>query len=74
MLNDFFCNTRVTLVLAVKGKTAFQIFGTPDDLKFRSCMTLFARAVPEEPVFKQALVKYFNSVNDPRTKELLNTR
>lgn len=64
----------VTLVLAVKGKTAFQIFGTPDDLKFRSCMTLFAHAVPEEPVFKQALVKYFNGLGDPKTKELLNTR
>ena len=64
----------VTLVLAVKGKTAFQIFGTPDDLKFRSCMTLFAHAVPEEPVFKQALVKYFNGVDDPRTKELLIRR
>jgi len=35
------------LVLAVEGKTVHQIFGSPDDLKFHSCMTLFARAAPE---------------------------
>lgn len=61
----------VELVLAVKGKTAFQIFGTPDDLKFRSCMTLFAHAVPDELVFRRALVKYFDGRDDPRTMELL---
>lgn len=59
------------LVLAVKGKTAFQIFGTPDDLKFRSSMTLFAQAVPEEPLFRRALVKYFDGLDDPKTMELL---
>lgn len=61
----------VELVLAVKGKTAFQIFGTPDDLKFRSSMTLFAHAVLDEPVFRRALVKYFDGRDDPRTMELL---
>ena len=61
----------VELVLAVKGKTAFQIFGTPDDLKFRSSMTLFAHAVPDEPVFRRALVKHFEGRDDPRTMELL---
>ena len=39
------------LVLAVDGRTARQIFGTPDDLKFRSSMTLFAGVVPDEAGF-----------------------
>ena len=64
----------VELVLAVKGKTAFQILGTPDDLKFRSSMTLFAHAVMDEPVFRRALVKYFDGRDDPRTMELLARR
>jgi uncharacterized protein (DUF1810 family) len=61
----------VELVLAVKGKSAFQIFGTPDDLKFRSSMTVFYRAVPDEPLFKRALDKYCDGREDPRTVELL---
>jgi len=50
------------LVNAVEGKSAFDIPGTPDDLKFRSCMTLFAAADPGEPVFQTALMKYFGGV------------
>ena len=61
----------VELVLAVKGKSAFQIFGTLDDLKFRSSMTVFCRAVPDEPLFKRALDKYCEGREDPRTVELL---
>ena len=61
----------VELVLAVKGKTAFQIFGTPDDLKFRSSMTLFSKAVPAEPLFKRALARYFDGRDDSRTTDLL---
>lgn len=61
----------VELVLAVKGKTAFQIFGTPDDLKLRSSITLFCRAVPGELLFKGVLAKYFDGREDPRTVELL---
>ncbi len=61
----------VGLVLAVKGKTAFQILGAPDDLKFRSSMTLFAHAVPEEPLFKRALSQFFDGNDDPKTMELL---
>jgi uncharacterized protein (DUF1810 family) len=58
------------LVLAVDGRSAHQIFGPPDDLKFRSCMTLFAQATGE-PVFTRALQKYFDGEADPRTIELL---
>ena len=40
-----------TLVNAVEDRSAHQIFGDPDDLKFRSSMTLFALAQPDEPAF-----------------------
>lgn len=59
------------LVVAVEGRTALQIFHSPDDLKFRSCMTLFAQVAPQEPVFSRALAKYFGGVGDVRTLELL---
>jgi uncharacterized protein (DUF1810 family) len=55
------------LVLAVDGRTAHQIFGYPDDLKFRSSMTLFGAAVPDEPRFPAALEKYYEGVPDART-------
>jgi len=59
------------LVLAVEGKTALQIFHSPDDLKFRSSMTLFAQVAPREPVFDRALDKYFGGKGDAQTLELL---
>ena len=58
-------------VLGVSGRTAHQVFGSPDDLKFRSSMTLFSRADPEQPVFADALAKYYGGIEDPRTVELL---
>lgn len=61
----------VELVVAVHGKTALQIFGSPDDLKFRSSLTLFSLLEPDEPVFKRALAKYFGGIGDSRTLELL---
>jgi uncharacterized protein (DUF1810 family) len=54
------------LAVAVNGKTASEIFGHPDDLKFRSSMTLFAHA-SSEPVFRQALEKYFGGEEDAET-------
>ena len=60
----------IELMLAIKGRTAFQILDTPDDLKFRSCLTLFAAVLPDEPVFAKALDKYFTG-GDSRTLELL---
>ena len=59
------------LVLAIHGKSAHAIFGTPDDLKFRSCLTLFAEAAPDEIVFSAALERYFAGAKDPRTLSLL---
>jgi uncharacterized protein (DUF1810 family) len=58
------------LVLEVEGRSAHEIFGAPDDLKFRSCMTLFAHATGE-PLFVRALEKYFGGRDDGQTLRLL---
>jgi uncharacterized protein (DUF1810 family) len=55
------------LVNSVEGRPIEQIFGYPDDLKFRSSMTLFAHATPDNPVFIDALQKYFSGEFDPAT-------
>jgi uncharacterized protein (DUF1810 family) len=47
--------------------SAFDIFGTPDDLKFHSSMTLFAEADPKQPEFAAALALYFDAQADPAT-------
>jgi uncharacterized protein (DUF1810 family) len=59
-------------VLNIKGKTAKQIFGEPDDIKLRSCMTLFANVENANPVFQKVLVKYFNGLPDELTLQSLN--
>lgn len=58
------------LVNAVQGKTIRQLLGSPDDLKYRSSMTLFA-AVSSEPEFRAAIDKYYSGQPDPKTLELL---
>jgi uncharacterized protein (DUF1810 family) len=58
-------------VLRASGKSAHDIFGSPDDLKLRSCMTLFAEAAGEEPLFRQVLERFFAGHPDPRTLALL---
>src|SRR5579884_3906715 len=58
-------------VLAEEGRSAHEIFGGPDDLKFRSSMTLFAEAAPHEPLFWRALERFFGGEPDPRTLDLL---
>ena len=58
-------------LLALDGKTAHEIFRSPDDLKLRSCLTLFARAAPDEALFDDLLVKYFSSKEDPATLDAL---
>lgn len=59
------------LVLGHAGRPLQQIFSPPDDLKFGSCMTLFAAAVPDEPVFAQALRQHLGGRGDERTLALL---
>ena len=58
-------------VLAVDGKTALQIFGSPDELKFRSSMTLFEQVWPQQTAFARALDKYFGGERDARTIGLM---
>ena len=55
------------LVLAAKGRTARQIFGPVDEMKFRSSMTLFSRAAPEVAAFVTCLDRFFNGEPDPAT-------
>lgn len=62
------CST--ALVNAVPGRSINAILGSPDDLKFRSCVTLFA-AVSGELCFQAALDTYYNGEPDPRTVALL---
>jgi len=58
------------LVLAVKNRTIHDILGSPDDLKFRSSMTLFG-AVSDHPIFGQAILVYYGGANDQATLEIL---
>ena len=55
------------IVLTTKGRTAEAIFGSTDAMKLRSCMTLFHRAAPEEPLFRQVLDRYFGGIPDAAT-------
>jgi len=57
------------LVNRIAERTAYEIFGSPDDLKFRSSMTLFANVAPDDAAFAEALRKYFDGVPDPATLE-----
>ena len=59
------------LVIEVQGRTAQQIFGQPDDLKFRSSMTLFARVAADNGIFQDALEKYYSGEPDPLTLDRL---
>jgi uncharacterized protein (DUF1810 family) len=56
-----------TLALNIEGRTSRDIFGSIDEMKFRSSMTLFARAGPDEEVFERCLDKYFAGSPDPIT-------
>lgn len=59
-------------VLAVEGRSAHDIFGSPDDLKLRSCATLFAIVSPPGSVFHRLLDRYFRGEPDARTRQLLD--
>lgn len=59
------------LVLDVKGRSAEEIFGSPDDMKFRSSMTLFAQVAPDDDIFARALQQYFGGVPDQLTLDRL---
>jgi len=59
------------LVLDVENRSAEEIFGSPDDLKFRSSMTLFAQVSPDDDIFARALQQYFHGVQDQLTLDRL---
>jgi uncharacterized protein (DUF1810 family) len=58
-------------VVAIDGRTASEIFGSPDDMKLRSCATLFAQVSPAGSVFERLLGKYFHGQRDEQTVRLV---
>ncbi|MER2997135.1 DUF1810 domain-containing protein [Pontibacter populi] len=61
-------------LLTLEGKSANQIFGSPDDVKLKSSMTLFNALSSDNPLFKQVLAKYFKGEKDAKTLQLLNSK
>jgi uncharacterized protein (DUF1810 family) len=59
-------------LLEIEGKTANQIFGSPDDVKLKSSMTLFDALENTYPVFQKVLDKYSNGAKDRKTLELID--
>lgn len=59
-------------LLRIEDKSAYQIFGSPDDVKLKSCMTLFAALEKANPVFGQVLERYFGGERDEKTLRILN--
>jgi uncharacterized protein (DUF1810 family) len=63
----------VEAVLSVSGRSLHEIFGSPDDIKFRSCMTLFSVASGSEGPYRRALDHYCGGQMDPATLEFLKS-
>jgi uncharacterized protein (DUF1810 family) len=61
-------------LLATEGLTVDDIFEHPDELKLRSCMTLFLRAEPQEPLFRGVLDRFFDGEQDERTNARLEDK
>ena len=61
----------VEAVMRVQGRSATEIFGSPDDLKLKSCATLFACVSPPDSVFESLLKKYYRGERDDKTLRLL---
>jgi uncharacterized protein (DUF1810 family) len=61
------------IVNGVEGRTAYEIFGSPDDMKLRSSMTLFAHATEQNAEFVEVIRKYFGGAEDARTAELMGS-
>ena len=62
----------VAAALSVDNRSAYEVFGSPDDMKLRSCATLFAYVSPAGSVFERLLEKYFQGERDSKTLTLLN--
>jgi uncharacterized protein (DUF1810 family) len=61
------------LANAIEGRSATEVFGHPDDLKFRSSMTLFEAVADDPDPFRTALERYYDGERDQRTLEFLET-
>mgnify|MGYP003583863978 FL=1 len=61
-------------VLNIRQRSVAAIFGHPDDLKFRSSMTLFAQVVADDSLFHQALNQYFHGIVDDWTLSLMDSK
>lgn len=59
------------LLLQIKNSSAYEIFGSPDDLKLRSCMTLFNNLQDTYPVFQEVIDQYFDGQQDERTLDFI---
>jgi uncharacterized protein (DUF1810 family) len=64
----------VSLLLDIRDRTAHEIFGSPDDLKLHSCMTLFREVDGEDGLFARALERFFAGRPDASTLALLRDR
>jgi uncharacterized protein (DUF1810 family) len=60
-------------VMTVQGRSACEIFGTPDDVKLKSCATLFASVTPPDSIFARLLDRFFEGARDGKTLQLLGT-
>jgi uncharacterized protein (DUF1810 family) len=64
----------VQAVLDVEGRSALEVFGSPDDMKLRSCATLFACVSPAGSAFEQLLDRYFGGERDDKTLRLVGRK
>jgi uncharacterized protein (DUF1810 family) len=62
------------ILTELDGRTAEGIFGEVDAMKLRSSMTLFARAAPDNTLFRQVLLDYFGGAPDPATERILDSQ
>ena len=58
-------------LICIEGRSVAEIFGSPDDLKLRSCATLFACIQPPGSVFERLIEKYYRGARDSKTQQLL---
>lgn len=63
--------TSAEAALSVEVRSAFEIFGSPDDMKLKSCATLFAKISPPDSVFERLLGKFYEGERDGKTLQLL---
>ncbi|TDQ11189.1 DUF1810 domain-containing protein [Pedobacter metabolipauper] len=59
------------MILKLEGTNAYQIFGSPDDVKLHSSMTLFASVPGSHPVFEKVLKQFFNGLKDCKTLKII---